>query len=86
MSNILVIDDRDRTIELCRRVMPEFTWNGPARSWEEAQQYLRRRRNQSELVLLDMHFDIPDGLFSYELSAAGIGQGRSLIAPLVVLL
>jgi DNA-binding NtrC family response regulator len=59
MADILVIDDRDRTIELCRRVMPEFTWHGPARSWSEARQHLRKRRRQIELVLLDMHFDIP---------------------------
>ncbi|MFT4979976.1 MAG: DNA-binding NtrC family response regulator, partial [Myxococcota bacterium] len=59
MADILVIDDRDRTIELCRRVMPELTWLGPARCWEEARLLLRRRRRQVELVLLDMHFDVP---------------------------
>ena len=58
MADILVIDDRDRTTELCRRVMPEYTWHGPARSWEEARQLLRRRR-RIDLVMLDMHFDIP---------------------------
>ena len=59
MADILVIDDQDRTIELCRRVMPELTWHGPARSWAEAQEELRRLRRQVELVLLDVHFDIP---------------------------
>ena len=59
MADILVIDDQDRTIELCRRAMPELTWHGPARSWAEAQEELRRLRRQVELVLLDVHFDIP---------------------------
>ncbi|MFT5683693.1 MAG: DNA-binding NtrC family response regulator [Myxococcota bacterium] len=60
MADILVIDDRDRTADLCRRIMPEYTWHGPARSWEEARQLLKKLRRQVELVLLDVHFDIPD--------------------------
>ena len=59
MADILVIDDRDRTADLCRRIMPEFTWHGPARSWEEAQQMLKKLRRRVQLVLLDVHFDIP---------------------------
>ena len=60
MADILVIDDRDRTADLCRRIMPEFTWHGPARSWGEAKQMLKKLRRRVELVLLDVHFDIPD--------------------------
>lgn len=60
MANILVIDDRDRTCEMCKRVMPELTWHGPARSWSEAHRLLRRRKRPFEMVLLDMHFDIPE--------------------------
>ena len=59
MANILVIDDQDRTIELCRRVMPEHEWVGPARSWEEAKSQVRSMGKQLGLVLLDIHFDIP---------------------------
>ena len=60
MADILVIDDRDRTADLCRRIMPEYTWHGPARSWEEARQLLKKLRRRVELVLLDVHFDIPE--------------------------
>ena len=59
MAHILVIDDQDRTIALCRRVMPESEWGGPARSWAEAQAALRSTRGGVDLVLLDVHFDIP---------------------------
>ncbi len=60
MADILVIDDQDRTIELCRRAMPEHAWHGPARDWDEARALLRALRRRVELVLLDIHFDIPD--------------------------
>ena len=59
MANILVVDDQDRTIELCRRVMPEHEWVGPARSWSEANAQVRAMGKQLGLVLLDIHFDIP---------------------------
>ncbi len=59
MADILVIDDQDRTVELCRRLMPAYTWHGPARSWAEASALLRRLRRRVELVMLDIHFDIP---------------------------
>lgn len=58
MADILVIDDQDRTIELCRRVMPEHEWHGPARCWREAWQQLRALRRKVDVVLLDVHFDI----------------------------
>lgn len=59
MAHILVVDDQDRTLELCRRVMPEHEWHGPARSWEEALSALRELGARTDLVLLDVHFDIP---------------------------
>lgn len=60
MADILVIDDQDRTADLCRRVMPEHHWHGPAHSWAEAQSALRALRRRVDMVLLDIHFDIPD--------------------------
>lgn len=63
MAEILVIDDQDRTVDLCRRVMPEHEWNGPARSWEDAHAAIRKLGRRLGLVLLDIHFDMPaDGL------------------------
>jgi DNA-binding NtrC family response regulator len=59
MATILVIDDLDRTIDLCRRAMPEHDYLGPARSWREAGPFLTARRPRVDLVLLDVHFDIP---------------------------
>ncbi|MBN1335925.1 MAG: sigma-54-dependent Fis family transcriptional regulator [Deltaproteobacteria bacterium] len=59
MARILVIDDLDRTIDLCRRVLPEHDVLGPARSWAEAESRLGRGRTNVDLVLLDVHFDIP---------------------------
>ncbi len=59
MANLLVIDDQDRTIELCRRAIPEHAFVGPARSWAEAAAVLRPRRREIDAVLLDVHFDIP---------------------------
>ena len=63
MAEILVIDDQDRTLELCRRIMPEHEWSGPARSWNEASP-LRSKRRGVDLVLLDMHFDLPIANYS----------------------
>ncbi len=59
MANILVIDDLDRTVELCRRALPEHLYLGPARSMAQARQVLAARRPRVDLVLLDVHFDIP---------------------------
>lgn len=59
MADILVIDDQDRTIELCRRAMPAHSWHGPARSWAEAQDMLGKLKRKVALVLLDLHFDLP---------------------------
>ena len=59
MADIVVIDDQDRTIELCRRAMPAHVWHGPARDWEEAQALLGRLKRKVAMVLLDLHFDLP---------------------------
>lgn len=59
MADILVVDDQDRTFELCRRAIPEHHWRGPARSWKEASAELTRRQ-RVDLVLLDVHFDVPN--------------------------
>ena len=59
MSTILVIDDQDRHIDLCRRAIPEHTYLGPARCWKEAVVLLRAERRNIDVVLLDVNFDIP---------------------------
>jgi DNA-binding NtrC family response regulator len=58
MADILIIDDQDRYIELCRRALPEHRYRGPARSWSEAVELLARARGRVDVVLLDVHFDI----------------------------
>ncbi len=57
MGEILVVDDEDRTIDLCRKAIPEHRYRGPARSWREAERELERREG-IDLVLLDVVFDI----------------------------
>ncbi len=59
MSTILVIDDQDRHIDLCRRAIPEHTYLGPARNWREAVTILKAERRRLDVVLLDVNFDIP---------------------------
>lgn len=61
MASILVIDDQDRYVELCRRAIPEHSYLGPARCWADAVALLKEHRRSVELVLLDVHFDIPRG-------------------------
>ena len=90
MADILVIDDQDRTIDLCRRTMPEHTWHGPAHCWEEARQQLRTLRHRIELVLLDLHFDIatelllglPESPKPTDLRKAKRNQGIEILAAL----
>ena len=60
MPSILIIDDEDKYLELCRRFMPEHDFVGPARNHREAMQILARARRTIDLVLLDVHFDIPN--------------------------
>ena len=59
MADVLIVDDQDRYAELCRRAMPEHRYRGPARSWREVRAELERARGRIEVVLLDVHFDIP---------------------------
>lgn len=59
-ASILIIDDEDKYLELCRRYMPEHGFLEPARNYQEAAAILTRRRREIDLVLLDVHFDIPD--------------------------
>ncbi len=60
MASILIIDDEDNYLELCRRFMPEHTFLAPARNYREAQTALRRYRGRVDLVMLDVHFNIPE--------------------------
>jgi DNA-binding NtrC family response regulator len=60
VSSILIIDDEDKYFDLCVRFMPEHTFLPPARNYREAREALRRNGRSIDLVLLDVHFDIPD--------------------------
>lgn len=59
MAEILVIDDLDRTLDLCRRSMPEHIWQGPARCWSQVESQLKKSKGRTELCLLDVNFEIP---------------------------
>lgn len=59
MADILVVDDQDRYLDLCRRAMPEHRYRGPARNWRETSALLDELGDRVDLVLLDVHFDIP---------------------------
>jgi DNA-binding NtrC family response regulator len=59
MANILVIDDQDRYVTLCRKAIPEHEYIGPARCWKDAVTLLKEWRKTLDLVLLDVHFDLP---------------------------
>jgi DNA-binding NtrC family response regulator len=59
VSSILIIDDTDKYWELCTRFMPEHQFLPPARNYREAAETLGRAR-AVDLVLLDVHFDIPE--------------------------
>jgi DNA-binding NtrC family response regulator len=60
MSCVLIIDDEDKYLDLCRRFMPEHAYLPPARNYREAADLLRRHHREIDLVLLDVHFDIPE--------------------------
>jgi DNA-binding NtrC family response regulator len=60
MSCVLIIDDEDKYLDLCRRFMPEHAYLPPARNYREAADTLRRHHREIDLVLLDVHFDIPE--------------------------
>jgi two-component system nitrogen regulation response regulator GlnG len=69
VSSILIIDDTDKYWELCTRFMPEHEFLPPARNYREAADTLRRAR-AVDLVLLDVHFDIPEAeLLPYDKDA-----------------
>ncbi|MFV8753888.1 sigma-54-dependent transcriptional regulator [Nannocystaceae bacterium ST9] len=81
MSAILIIDDEDKYLELCRRFMPEHEFFGPARNYRDAAQLLARARRPIDLVLLDVHFEIPDeDLLPEDKSAmlSKLGEARTL--------
>jgi two-component system nitrogen regulation response regulator GlnG len=60
LASILIIDDEDKYLELCRRHMPEHEFLPPARNYGEARAILDARGDEIDLILLDVHFDIPD--------------------------
>ncbi|MEZ4382061.1 MAG: sigma 54-interacting transcriptional regulator [Nannocystaceae bacterium] len=60
MSSILIIDDEDNYLELCRRFMPEHEFLPPARNYREAAAVLRRHAHEIDLILLDVHFNIAE--------------------------
>ncbi|MCX4239356.1 sigma-54-dependent transcriptional regulator [Paraliomyxa miuraensis] len=60
MSSILIVDDEDKYLELCKRFMPEHVFLPPARNYREAARLLGRHGDGVDLVLLDVHFDIPE--------------------------
>jgi DNA-binding NtrC family response regulator len=59
MADLLIVDDQDRYHELCRRAIPEHRYRGPARNLAAARRMLTEARGRIDLVLLDVHFDIP---------------------------
>lgn len=75
MSSILIIDDEDKYLELCRRFMPEHEFVGPARNHLEAMHILARSRRSIDLVLLDVHFDIPEAQLLPEDKSALLAKG-----------
>jgi DNA-binding NtrC family response regulator len=75
MPSILIIDDEDSYLELCRRYMPEHTFLPPARNYREAADALRRHGDKVDLVLLDVHFDIPEADLLPQDKAALLAKG-----------
>ena len=82
MPRLLVIDDRDQTIEMCHRHLPQFDYvtrcglshpcqvceerdNGCAlkcaHDYAEASEALAREGALPDLVVLDLHFALPEG-------------------------
>ena len=60
MSRILIIDDEDKYFDLCQRFIAEHEFLPPVRNYREAETVLQAERGTIDLVLLDVHFDIPD--------------------------
>ena len=90
MATILVIDDQDRYVALCRKAIPEHEYLGPARSWAAAAEVLKARRREVDLVLLDVNFDIaeaelvglPAGADARTLARVRRRQGLEILARL----
>ncbi|MBX2803061.1 MAG: sigma 54-interacting transcriptional regulator [Myxococcales bacterium] len=90
MADILIVDDQDRYAELCRRTMPEHRYRGPARGWSEAKRELDRAAGRIDVVLLDVHFEIPaeqllgfrDGLNDSEIGDLKRRQGVEILRRL----
>ena len=59
MATVLLVDDQDRYLALCKKAIPEHEYLGPARSWKEAAELLRRHARSVDVVLLDVFFDVP---------------------------
>ena len=81
MPRLLVIDDRDQTIEMCHRHLPQFYYltrcgrGHPcqvceerdkgcplkcAHDWSEAAEALHKEEALPDLVVLDLHFALPE--------------------------
>jgi two-component system nitrogen regulation response regulator GlnG len=60
MAHVLIADDQDRYAELCRRAIPEHDYYGPVRNWVELKEALKKHGQRIDVVLLDVHFDIPE--------------------------
>lgn len=60
MARILIVDDEDKYLELCRRFMAEHEYLGPARCYADVEKLLTRHVGDVDLVLLDVNFDIPE--------------------------
>jgi len=70
MASVLIIDDEDKYLELCQRFLPEHDFLPVSRNYAEAANTLRQRAGTVDLVLLDVHFDIPqDDLLPYDKDA-----------------
>jgi DNA-binding NtrC family response regulator len=59
VADILIIDDQLRYAELCRKAIPEHDYHGPARTWSDVEDMLKTLRRKIDVVLLDVHFDLP---------------------------
>lgn len=80
MSSILIVDDEDNYLELCRRFMPEHEFLPPARNYREAAAALRQGADRIDLVLLDVHFNIAeDDLLPYDKDALFARGDRSRV-------
>src|SRR6476619_3410264 len=82
MPRLLVIDDRDQTVEMCHRQLPQFDYVTRcdrripcqvceererdcslkcAHDYREAAEVLSRLDALPDLVVLDLHFALPEG-------------------------